>query len=297
MKKILILDNKIGDYPQKLVDYLKSTNKFDIYIKTLSEISFKINTGKVEGFMEDIDLKDFSLIYFRKVNGFFSVAVSVAEFLKTNNIKFIDESFKNISALGNKLLDTVKLANNNIPVISSYLFSKQNIEKNTEKIASEFGFPIYTKSLSVHQRKGLFVINKENDFKKLLEDNNSSVFLLQKKIEIEKEYRLVVMGDKVAAIHIEAKRKIEGNHMLINDEESVGGWIRSTEVPKEMLELAISGTKCLNLNISGVDACIEKETGKIYIIEINRLPGLTLNPDISPELPELAKYLDKLITS
>lgn len=292
MKKILILVSDITSKDEVVVNYLN--NNLKTVIKTFKDISFKIDSGNIQCFCEGADLKEFDLVYFRKTGSFFNVVSSVAEFLSMNKRKFIDESFINVSPLGNKLLNTLKLARANLPVVPSYFVSKANLVKEGSEIAKQIGFPVYIKNLSGHKRVGIFIANSKEDFKKTLKIGGGG-FLLQKQIKIKEEYRVVVMGDKVAAIHIEEKRRTKNNEILVDDGESTGGWVKSDIVNSALLEAAVKATKVLNLNISGVDMCIEENTNKIYIIEVNRLPGFTLDPLISPELPELATYISKLI--
>jgi D-alanine-D-alanine ligase-like ATP-grasp enzyme len=51
----------------------------------------------------------------------------------------------------------------------------------------------------------------------------------------------------------------------------------------------------MELEISGVDVCIEKESGKAWLIEVNRGPGLEPDPKTSPEYWEVFKYFKKVL--
>ncbi|MBI3397205.1 hypothetical protein HY045_01890 [Candidatus Woesebacteria bacterium] len=152
-------------------------------------------------------------------------------------------------------------------------------------------YPLIAKNLFSQRRKGLFVINSEEDVKNILLTSHSSRFILQSKIEIEKEFRLVVMGGKVVAIHKEAPRKFVDNKISFDEGESSGGWVEPESVSREMINLSIETSKTLGLDVAGIDACIEKETGKIFIIEVNWGPGLTLDDKISSELPGLLGFI------
>ncbi|MBU1126779.1 hypothetical protein KKF11_00320, partial [Patescibacteria group bacterium] len=67
------------------------------------------------------------------------------------------------------------------------------------------------------------------------------------------------------------------------------------KAPAEMKEIVIKATKVLNLEIAGADVLIDSTTGKQWILEVNRGPGLTYDTSISPELKQLSLFFQKKI--
>ncbi|HWA51592.1 MAG TPA: hypothetical protein VG895_00875 [Patescibacteria group bacterium] len=294
MKKILILVNKITSRHNQITDYLNKNSNNKFILKKLSEISISIIDSKIECFVGDLNLLEFDLVYFRQTRNYIPLAGSIATFCLKNNIPFIDKTFEKVGASKDKLNNLLLIAYGNIPVPNTFYFSREEIINSKDEIMKSFAFPIYAKNLWSQKRNGLFIINEIADFEKLLKKDESNGFLFQEKVEIDKEYRIVVMGNEVVGIHEESTRKIIENKISVNDEESSAGWIDKNNISKELINYSIQGTKSVDLNISGVDICIDKK-GKVYVFEINRGPGLTLDPSISPELPELEKYLNSLI--
>jgi glutathione synthase/RimK-type ligase-like ATP-grasp enzyme len=295
MKKVLILVNDISPRQEIIFKFLKENIKNrEVYIKTLKDVSFHIEKDKVDCFCDGLNLKDFKAVYFNQISGYLRTVNSISLFLTKNHIKFIDKTVGDLGAAGNKLNNIIKLALNGIPVVPCFYSSRKNLIEVGKLAAEEFGFPMFTKSLIRQRREGIFIVNKLEDFNVLLKKDSGKGFLLQKNIEIEEEFRLVVMGDKVAGAHREEKREIKTNRIVVDSTESLGGWIEPSKITKEMRSYVIKGSKVLGLNISGADICTEKKTGKVFVFEINRGPGLTLESEISPELPELAKYLSKI---
>jgi D-alanine-D-alanine ligase-like ATP-grasp enzyme len=45
------------------------------------------------------------------------------------------------------------------------------------------------------------------------------------------------------------------------------------------------------LQIAGVDIAEDQNTGKYYLIEVNRGPGFTYDTEVSPEMDQIAKFL------
>lgn len=298
MKTIIILANEITPRLKTTYGFLKKNlNKnAKVLLKTFHEISFKIQKSEVDCYSGDLNIKDCSVVYFNQTAGYTQLAGTIGYLLKKSKIKFIDESFENLGAANNKLGNIVKLALANVPIVPSFYASRKNLLNLRKTVVKEFGYPIFAKSLTKQRRQGIFIIKRPEDFNKLLKAyRDSRGFLLQKYIDVAKEFRLVVMGNRVAALHEEAKRQFKGNRIQVDSEESQTGWLDPSIAPREMTDAVVRGAEALGLNIAGADGAIERKTGKIYIFEINRGPGLTLDPKVSPELPELAKYMSDLL--
>ena len=52
-------------------------------------------------------------------------------------------------------------------------------------------------------------------------------------------------------------------------------FLKISEIPIQVQELALKATKALDANWAGLDIVTDKETGKSYVLEVNRRPGLT----------------------
>jgi len=63
------------------------------------------------------------------------------------------------------------------------------------------------------------------------------------------------------------------------------------KIPDDLAKIAEDAAIKLNLQIAGVDVAADKNTGKYYLIEVNRGPGFTYDTEVSPEMDEIAKFL------
>ena len=64
------------------------------------------------------------------------------------------------------------------------------------------------------------------------------------------------------------------------------------KIPEDIAKVAVRAAQVLNLQVAGVDIGIEEKTQKVFLIEVNRGPGVTYDTSVSPELSEIAKFLD-----
>ena len=68
-----------------------------------------------------------------------------------------------------------------------------------------------------------------------------------------------------------------------------------SSIMEEANDIAIKGARALDLDVAGVDICIEKITNQPWIIEVNRGPGIDYDTEFSPEMSEFARFLEKSV--
>lgn len=167
---------------------------------------------------------------------------------------------------------------------------------SADKIIGKLGTPIIAKDFSLQRNSGIFKVQNKEDFNKLIGKavkGKEEQFLFQEFLDLEREFRLLVMGDKVRVAHTKAVRDYSGFEVIDPTPASNLTFINPDQIPEEMKDLAVKAAKALDTEIAGVDVCEEKGTGKYYILEVNRGPGFWHDPEKSPELSELAKYFSE----
>ncbi|MCJ7804712.1 ATP-grasp domain-containing protein [Patescibacteria group bacterium] len=295
MKKLLILVGKIGPKKEMFAEHIaKKLPKEDkLVLARFSDLVFSIEGEKVEIIVEGTDYKinEFDLVFFRRVGGtFLSSAVTLAVCLKKLGIKFFDTAFRDISLAGDKLTSYVRLSLAGLPTIPAYFCWHTKIEEKRKEIIDKLGLPLVAKQLSSQRGKGVFLINKIDDFEILNKDFPEGEFLFQKFYPGKKEYRLLVLKETIGSFEekIKSPGEFRANLSLGAQEE----FIDIKKMPKEMKDTAVKAAKVLDVQIAGVDILVDKND-KIWLLEVNRGPGLTYDPQISPELDSLASFFKK----
>ena len=246
--------------------------------------------------MDGMALTNFSFVYFRRAGSDFSIASStLALCLKYLGIKFVDTTWGEIGPLGSKFTSLVKLGLEGLPIFPTCYVWGGNIEKYSKRISKSLGFPLVAKELSTQRGKGVHKINSPEDFKALpMKDSQGrdNQYLFQKFASIDHEYRLLVLGTEVRVW----EEKINTNKDEFRHNVALGAteeFFDIKKLPETLSKVAVSAARALNLQVAGVDVATEKSTGKVFLIEVNRGPGLTYDTTISPELSEIAKFLDR----
>lgn len=291
MKKLLILVDKKGKKKTKLFKYLSNYLKEDaeVLLKEFPEFVYEMSEEGVSITIDSIDLKNIDMVYFRRVGNYLPFAGAVCRYLESNNIKFIDQSLKKGGLFEDKLTSLINLSLEKLPVIHSVFVHKQESLKSMDLIIQKIGFPIIVKGIYSHRMEEVYLIKSKDELEKLLKDNPEQEFLFQKYVDNNEEYRLLVLGEKVAVAQRKVERFIKGNRMTIN-EQAKELFVNIDSVPEEMKKLAVDSAKILEDQIVGADIVWDKKANKFWIIEINRCPGILTNTELSPELKAFGEF-------
>jgi RimK family alpha-L-glutamate ligase len=127
------------------------------------------------------------------------------------------------------------------------------------------------KTTNTGKGMNIFKVNSYEDIQKILIDKDKKIqdFVLQKIINYEHDLRVLVCGGEVLGC---MKRIPQAGDFRANF--SLGGSVEPFEITEEIKELAISAAKACELEVSGVDILVEKESGRLWLLEANRTPGL-----------------------
>ena len=299
MKKILILVDKVGPKKElfaELVAKRLSGKNVQIALGRFSDLYFELDSDNTIVNIEDKPITDFDLVYFRRAGDKFSVLAGTLAFcLKRLGVKFIDSSWDSIGPLGSKFTSLVKLAGSGLPIFHTIYVWQSNIENYQRKLVDKLGLPLVAKELSTQRGKGVYLINSLADFSilpRLDSKKKDNQYMFQKFIEIASEYRILVLGDKSRVWEkkvVTKKGEFRHNIALGASEE----FLPIAKIPDNISKIATQAASLLGLEIAGVDVAIEGKTGKAFLVEVNRGPGITYDTTLSPEIDEIAKFLGK----
>jgi len=246
------------------------------------------------------NFKEFDLVYFRRIDhSIFPLSGTLALCLDKLGVKYFDTKFREIGAAGDKVTSLVKLALSGVSVPKTLFVTREKILEDKEKIISMLGLPLIAKDTQTQGNKGVYVIKKKEDFSELLNLKKERLsgtpiqFLLQEFINIDKEYRLLVLKDKVVSIHKKDKRSYDKLAVDYEVHDLPIEFVDLKTVPDSLKEAAVKAAQALNVEIGGVDGLLTKEGGKPVILEVNRGPGIEYDTKKSPEMDEIAKFFKR----
>lgn len=295
-KKILILIDKVGKKSALLAEITAKHLGYasGVFLASFSDLVFEIGTKNPDVTVGEHSLVDFGLVYFRRAGKYIASAGTVALFLEKLGIRYFDTKFQKIGPAGSKFTLLVELALSSVPILPTIYTSKNNVLDRVEQIISKLGLPMIAKEYDSQRNEGIYIIKNRDDFAKLLlieKKKGECQFMFQKFINIANEYRMLVLKDRVAVVHTKAIRDYSGFKVVDNTPANNVTFIDAAGLPDDIKNIAVRAAQSLNLEIAGVDICIEKTTGKVYVIEVNRGPGFFTDTNFSPELNIMADFL------
>ncbi len=195
------------------------------------------------------------------------------------------------AALGqDKVIQKELLSANNIPLVNYIWFYSYELsdKKLVQERLSKLKFPVFIKPSSLGSSIGIEIAEDEKDFFKKVKNTMKydKKILVEEKVNDVKEINISVLGNykKVEVSEIEEinsnedfysfKEKYVNNFSKIQEKDNKTKPIISKEMIEDMKEYAINTFKALDGNgVARIDFLINDKTKKIYINEINTIPG------------------------
>lgn len=293
-KKLLILFDIIGPTCKIMAKYLteKIVPQPKVVLARFSDLVFVAGENPTV-LVNNFDIRDFSLVCIRRADhSLFSLAGTLALYLDNFGVKYFDTSFREIGAAGDKFTSLSKLAFAKIPVPTSMFLWRDKLSEKAPLVVEKLGMPLIAKEFASQRNSAIFFLRNRSDFEKikLVEvKGRPAQFLFEPYLKIVKEYRLLVLGNRVAVAHTKAMRNYEGFKVVDETPDDNLTFLPPEKISTELKKIAVTAARVLNIEIAGVDIC-EDAGGQIYVLEVNRGPGFIHDPKRSPELLELAHY-------
>ena len=195
------------------------------------------------------------------------------------------------AALGqDKVIQKELLSANNMPLVNYTWFYSYELsdKKLVQERLSKLKFPVFIKPSSLGSSIGIEIAEDEKDFFKKVKNTMKydKKILVEEKVNDVKEINISVLGNykKVEVSEIEEinsnedfysfKEKYVNNFSKTQEKDNKTKPIISKEMIEDMKEYAINTFKALDGNgVARIDFLINDKTKKIYINEINTIPG------------------------
>lgn len=294
--KVLILVNKKSSVNKKLARYLNqnSKNKFKVELHTFAEIFFEIKTGKVNVKIKNFDIAKYKLVFIRRAGKYIRSIGAIIKYLDFKKVKFIDPAYREVGMSLDKASNALRLAIKKIPQPYTIFCYRESVITNKEKIIQALGLPIIAKAIFSEQNRDIYILKNSKDFDKLIKKTKKD-FIFQEFIDIEKEYRFLILGEKIMVLEQKFKRNYENLKVEYQDLTGPSVFLELDCTTQNANKIALKSASILGLDVAGVDLAIEKSTKRVYIIEVNKGPGIEPNAKTSPELKAFSDYLQQKI--
>ena len=294
----------LGDSSKKLLD--KTNPKlYKLNSSNSDSVALVPQGGGVIFNLCNINSKTSIDVVFPVLHGPFGEDGTIQGLLKLANIPFVGASVLGSAVGMDKDVMKRLLRDAGIP-IGKFITIKNGEKISFKKAKKDLGLPLFIKPANMGSSVGISKVRNENQFFKAIKE----AFKFDTKVIIEefingREIECAVLGNDIPKASIPgeiiANQEFYSYDAKYIDEGSVAVISAkiSKKVVKEIQQLSIKTFKTINCEGFGRVDCFLKKNGKVYINEINTIPGFTsisMYPKLweASDLP-LPKLLDKLI--
>lgn len=270
----------------RVLDYLKKGKKPPDYYKKiiLPDPKKRALFAYRKGIIKELSLD----VVFPVLHGPYGEDGTIQGLLELANIPYVGAGVL-ASALGmDKVIQKKLFKEAGLPVVKFLYFTQKEWLKNKNKIIKEIdqklGFPCFTKPANLGSSVGISKIH----FKKELEKGIKIALKYDRKIIVEKavrkarEVELSVLGNNEPWVSIPgeiipSREFYDYNAKYVDDASEL---IIPAPLPKVIVKklqnFALKAYKIIDCSgMARVDFLIEKKTNKIYLSEVNTIPGFT----------------------
>lgn len=230
-------------------------------------IIFKNNQATVTH--KGINLRDFSFIWLCSSWGSRDLAYAVQLYLDKHKIPST-----HVEKGTSKLTDHMIMALNNVPSPDTLFIGSKDIEKNLDQIKETCGYPLVIKDIRGSRGAHSLIIKDQTELLiKIKELPKHKSFLFQQYIANEYDWGIMVANGIVVSGEKSYPCQGEFRNNTCNGAQEV--FVDPAEIPQSIKDIAIKNSQLLGLLWSRSDIIIDKNNQKPYVLEVNRLPGIS----------------------
>lgn len=231
------------------------------------EIIFKGSQTKV--FHKGLDVANFDFVWLCSSWRSRDLAYATQLYLDHKNVPHT-----RVEKGTSKLTDHMAFSLNDIPSPNTLFIGHKEVEKSFDRIKKTCGYPLVLKdvrgSRGAHSEK---VENQEELLQKIEGLPRHKKFFFQQYIANEYDWGIMVADGKVVSGEKSYPCQGEFRNNTCNGAKEV--FVDPENIPENIKQIAIKTSKALNLAWSRTDIIIDKNTQKPFVMEVNRLPGIT----------------------
>ncbi|MDE7283755.1 MAG: D-alanine--D-alanine ligase [Lachnospiraceae bacterium] len=221
---------------------------------------------------------------------------SLQGFLRHYNVPIVGCDVTAAAVSMDKYVMKTVLMDNDIPVLPCVTLHVKEYQEDSKaaysRIESKIDYPVIVKPINLGSSVGIKVAKDRDGLKEALEYafEFGQKVLVERAIMKLREINCAVLGDYESAQASECEEPISSDEILSYEDKYVAGnkggseGMRtakrelpanlSPELREEIRALAVKTFKALNCNgVSRIDFMIDKDINKVYVNEINSIPG------------------------
>lgn len=264
------LDTYFGEYTDFFTRAIaKSTTKANVQWSLFDDLYIQVGDGifEITDTKTNLPLSTYDMILIRGkgFRQFFDVVRAVSRYAHMHNVPVINDysGFRDSS----KLAQAVQFYEAGLPVATT-LYANRAVLSGERELP--FAYPCIMKAVFGAHGNDNYLVHSLDDIRAIAQGSNLR-FVLQRYIENDNDFRVLVIGEKVLVI---GRKAIDGSHLNNTSQGGSAQLIPLDQLPEGMAADSIKIARTLDMTIAGVDVLIDKITGEYSFLEVNSQPQL-----------------------
>lgn len=218
-------------------------------------------------------------------------------YFKTLNLPFVGCDVMAAATSMDKYVTKTVLKDNGVPVLDCRCFLESDYRNESAVIGaieSAFGYPVIVKPVNLGSSVGITKAKDRNSLKEALDlaFSFAGKVLVEPCVEQIREINCAVLGDETDAIASECEEPVTSDDILSYEDKYCSGGAKNggskgmastqRKIPAELTperreeirQLAVKAFKCIGCcGVSRIDFIIDNATDRVYLNELNTIPG------------------------
>jgi glutathione synthase/RimK-type ligase-like ATP-grasp enzyme len=270
-------------------------DNFKLAFTTYEDLVFSVIDGvrEVEDTRNGFNLDEADMVHFKNTYHNPEEAGLVARYLESKGIQFFNTETNN-GLLRSKISQMFALSQDGLPVPDTLYAKKDYLAGlfRSKNLPQRFNLPFIMKADFGSKGEDNYLIK---DFDKALEilsaeSGSHKEFVIQNFIENDGDYRILFVGldEPPLIIH---RAAAPDSHLNNTSQGGQGSFVEPDTLPQEVVENARRACGVLKREIGGADIIIEKNSGRIFILEVNSTPALATGFGREEKAQRFAEFL------
>lgn len=286
-----------GDLIDDIKQYIHIDNLLNISTQvTLAQKDNKVVLLKTNKKFYENEIYDYIDVAFPIVHGTNVEDGTLQGYLKMFNLPYVGCDVTSSAVGMDKYVSKVLLKENGIPVLDCKCYYKnEEIEDIIKSVEQDLEYPVIVKPINLGSSVGIAVAKNKEELEEAIEDSftYSRKILIEKAIKNLKEVNCSVLGDyedckaseceeldKTADILSYEDKYLSGGKKTEGAKQSMNSGVLklpaniNNELKEEIQTLAKRTFKILGCNgVIRIDFLIDEDINKVYVNEVNTIPG------------------------
>lgn len=273
-------------------------SKVRVRYTTYDDLQFSVIGGKAAIYdaRNKQDLKNVHLVHFKNWQYETEEAPVAASYLKKHGVMFVNGEVDMPVAAG-KLSQMFRLGENGVPVPDTFYARRRALLSmmQSRQLPEGIKLPFIMKATDASKGDDNHLINEFDQAVKVLQSADpQKQFVVQKFIANDGDYRFLFVGWDDAPL-VFLRKGVEGSHLNNTSKGGSGTFVKPDSLPQEYLWNARKAAEVLKREIGGVDVIVDKQTGELYVLEVNGTPALATGYGTEVKLKRFAVYLQQAL--